>query len=165
MSNSTKTLEALKNFDLESLDLCEQHFYKHHIQSMTKEEALQVIINTVEGDFSQLSTRLAEIAEAQEAHVKNTAANPLPDYSNKFPNGLSNWIETHHEVVSHLVLTEGFPESKAAKTMQDQGTGGVYELAEALTDKFENENKGVLWGSEEGLEYFEAIEKFLNENC
>jgi hypothetical protein len=33
---------------------------------MSKEEALQIIINTVEGDYSQLSESLAEIAELQD---------------------------------------------------------------------------------------------------
>jgi hypothetical protein len=56
----------LRNFDLEELDLFERKMYEDFIQSMSKEEALQIIINTVEGDYSQLSESLAEIAELQD---------------------------------------------------------------------------------------------------
>jgi hypothetical protein len=37
------------------------------------------------------------------------------------------------------------------------GTGGLYELAEELTDKFEIQNAGVEWDGE----YFDAIELFI----
>jgi hypothetical protein len=60
------TTNLLKNFDLDDLDMSEKRDYDHHIKSYNKEGALQVIINTVEGDFSQLSPQLAEIAEIQE---------------------------------------------------------------------------------------------------
>jgi hypothetical protein len=40
--------------------------YNDLIKHSSKEEALQIIINNVEGDFSQLSDELAEIAYYQE---------------------------------------------------------------------------------------------------
>ncbi len=55
----------LSDFDIDNLDDFETIQYNHFIKSMSKEEALQVLINTVEGDFSQLSEELAEIAENQ----------------------------------------------------------------------------------------------------
>ncbi|MDD5013511.1 MAG: hypothetical protein PHW73_00230 [Atribacterota bacterium] len=60
------TTKLLKDFDLDDLDILERQHYDHHIKYMPKEQALQVIINTVESDFSQLSPSLAEIAEIQE---------------------------------------------------------------------------------------------------
>jgi len=37
----------------------------------------------------------------------------------------------------------------------------MYELAQELTTKFENQYKDTLWG--EDLEFFETIEEFLNK--
>ena len=57
-----KNNNLLSDFDLNNLDLFESMQYAHHIQYMSKEESLQVLINTVEGDYTQLSEELAEIA-------------------------------------------------------------------------------------------------------
>jgi len=59
------THPKLEKFDLDLLDPFEEHQYYHFIKSMTKPEALQILINSVEGDFTQLSPQLAEIAEEQ----------------------------------------------------------------------------------------------------
>lgn len=56
----------LVNFDLDELDNFEQMQYDKFVTSMPKAEALQIIINGVEGDYSQLSEALATIAEKQE---------------------------------------------------------------------------------------------------
>jgi len=66
----SKQLEA---FDINQLDGLEEWHYNHHIKSMSKVEALQVIINTVEGDYSQLSSELAELAELQQPQVFYTS--------------------------------------------------------------------------------------------
>jgi predicted ABC-type ATPase len=55
----------LKNFNLDDLDIMEDFHYKHFSKSMPKDEALKVVINSVEGDYSQLSEKLREIAEKQ----------------------------------------------------------------------------------------------------
>lgn len=61
--------KSLTDFDLSNLDMFETMVYSHNIQHMTKEESLQIIINNVEGDFSQLSDELAIIAEKQESII------------------------------------------------------------------------------------------------
>ena len=43
----------------------EQMNYDMFSKNMSKEESLQIIINTVEGDYTQLSQELSEIAERQ----------------------------------------------------------------------------------------------------
>lgn len=61
------TLDALTKLDpLEDLDMFEYLQFIDFSKSMPKEEALQIIINTVEGDFTQLSETLQEIAIKQE---------------------------------------------------------------------------------------------------
>ena len=59
-----KTYESvLNNFNIDNLDMFETMQYDQYIKSSTKVEALQLLINTVEGDFTQLSEELSEIAE------------------------------------------------------------------------------------------------------
>lgn len=77
----------------------------------------------------------------------------------QFPNGFTSWMETHHEVVEHLTLLAYVENSKVWKRIEEQGRGGLYELAEELTDKFEAENKGKEWDGD----YYEAIQDFLND--
>ena len=81
-----------------------------------------------------------------------------------FVNGFENWHETHFEIVSAIALSldKDLFKSEISKIYEDQGRGGMYELARDLTNKFEEEFKGVLWGEE--LEYFTEIEKFIEKN-
>ena len=78
-----------------------------------------------------------------------------------FPNGFSSWQETHYEVVQAITLiwTQDEPYGIVA---QADGHGGLYELAEELTDAFEQEHKDTEWGKI-GYFYFETIENWLNE--
>ena len=55
----------LEDFDLDNLDPFETMQYDNYSKSMSKVDALQILINTVEGDYSQLSPELAELAEMQ----------------------------------------------------------------------------------------------------
>jgi hypothetical protein len=80
-----------------------------------------------------------------------------------FPNGFKSWVETHHEVVSEitqaLTAEELGPEFKnrAVRVSEEEGTGGIYQLAEALTDKFEELNKGRVWDGE----FFDEVNEFM----
>ena len=53
----------LEAFDVSKLDAFEQMQYSDFIKHSTKVEALKILINNVEGDFSQLSPNLNDIAE------------------------------------------------------------------------------------------------------
>ena len=55
----------LEDFDLDNLDPFETMQYNQFVKSSGKVGALQILINTVEGDYSQLSPELAELAEMQ----------------------------------------------------------------------------------------------------
>jgi hypothetical protein len=58
----------LKDFNINDLDAFERMQYddmKKKNPSMSKEEILQILINNVEGDYSQLSPKLAKIAESK----------------------------------------------------------------------------------------------------
>ncbi len=57
----------LEKFNIKNLDTYETMEYNRMKRAkMSKSEALQIIINSVEGDYSQLSPELAKIAEAQD---------------------------------------------------------------------------------------------------
>lgn len=76
-----------------------------------------------------------------------------------FPNGFESWCETYYEIVNFLTLEyeRDSVTSKVAKFYEQNGTGGMYELARELTDEFETLNKGREWDGE----FFEEIEHFL----
>ena len=78
-----------------------------------------------------------------------------------FINGFDSWQETHFEVVSQIshISRLDEPYGLVAQRIEESGTGGLYELAEELTDEFEKLNEDRLWDGE----YFEEIEEFLNK--
>lgn len=78
----------------------------------------------------------------------------------EFPNGFTSWMETHHEVVSAIAIELNKDETTSqiiSEWKEAQGTGGMYELAKELTDKFEKANKGREWDGD----FFDEIEAFL----
>ena len=77
-----------------------------------------------------------------------------------FPNGFISWYETFYEVVANITFwREGVSLPKRIKTVQEeQGTGGLYELAKELTDKFELLHKDREWDGD----FFDEIDKFLD---
>jgi len=60
------TIEILENLDLETLDAFEFTVYNDYIRFMSKTEALQEIIDKANGDYTQLSETLADIAQQQD---------------------------------------------------------------------------------------------------
>lgn len=79
----------------------------------------------------------------------------------EFPNGFESWQETHYEVVSFIAdeLTRPQVRGIVYETLREKGHGGLYELAEDLTDEYEQLNKGREWDGE----FFEELESFLNQ--
>ena len=76
---------------------------------------------------------------------------------NKMPNGLTSWIETHHEIVSEIsIMLAAVENNLPTRVMETRGTGGVYELGEELTDKFERINEDREWDGE----FFDEITAF-----
>jgi SAM-dependent methyltransferase len=81
-----RAISLLKNFDINDLDAFERMQYDDFIKHSSKEQVLQILINNVEGDYSQLSPKLAEIAELQDgkaADGKSVKKQPLVNYVNK----------------------------------------------------------------------------------
>lgn len=66
MKKNISSAQLLQDFNINYLDLFEQQQYDHLIRQSSKTEVLQILINSCNGDFTELSERLAEIAELQE---------------------------------------------------------------------------------------------------
>lgn len=60
-----KAVTLLQNFDIDELDIYETLLFNKYTNTMNKAEALQILINNVEGDHTQLSDTLSQIAEIQ----------------------------------------------------------------------------------------------------
>lgn len=55
-----------------------------------------------------------------------------------------DWIETHHEIVAAITLSLHNDEDTAFREVNEtQGTGGIWELAEKLTDEFQATYDGL----------------------
>ena len=79
-----------------------------------------------------------------------------------FPNGFSSWQETHFEIVQAITI-EHIQDKRTglvAYRHEAQGIGGLYELAEELTDEFESIHEGETW---EDIGCLETLENFINE--
>jgi hypothetical protein len=75
-----------------------------------------------------------------------------------FPGGFEAWAETYFEVVAAITrVLDGNGESKTAALYAEDGRGGMYVLAERLTDEFENTYRRREWDGD----YFDEIENFL----
>lgn len=77
----------------------------------------------------------------------------------------TSWIETHHEVVSYITTALNIMDTTVVEptvvkhTMEQQGTGGIYELAEKWTNEFELEHAGREWDGE----FYDEIEAWLEK--
>lgn len=78
-----------------------------------------------------------------------------------FPNGLDCWKETYYEVVDAITveMVKDKPTGTAMKREESQGRGGLWELADELTNKFERQNKGREWDGD----FFDELEVFLEK--
>lgn len=74
-----------------------------------------------------------------------------------------SWHETHFEIVSAITDARNRNDDEMPLFIMHindtKGTGGFYELAKELTDKFEAKYTGTVWG--EDLEYFDELESFI----
>jgi len=77
----------------------------------------------------------------------------------KLPNGFASWQETHYEIVAMLTLAYEEENPITTEYNEKHGTGGMYELAEDWTFKFEEQTKGRKWDGE----FFDEIEEFFDE--
>ena len=78
----------------------------------------------------------------------------------QFPNGLESYLETYYEVVSNITgeLSENCP--KLGNVYESHGRKGLYDLAQDLTLRFEQQYAPTWF---EIYDFYETIDKFLRE--
>lgn len=141
-------------------------------------------ISTAEATFDNISKKLLgtdfETIEAVDYGVRLTEVNQLlegtgisiswfeeleinyfnsNDELKEFPNGYSSWHETHFEIVQAITEQLNNTDNNIIDIYEEQGTGGMYELAEKLTNEFEALYLNKEWDGE----FFGSIEKFMTE--
>jgi len=79
----------------------------------------------------------------------------------KFPNGFDNWQETHFEVVTAITNCLHNEIGLPVKIREERGLGGLYELAEELTNKFENSHINFNWS--DTTSFLDEIDNFLEK--
>jgi hypothetical protein len=74
---------------------------------------------------------------------------------------LDCYLETHFEIVQAITIEwlNDEPVGKVKVIHDERGSGGLYELAKELTDKFEKLHENTEWGFELG--YLETLEEFI----
>lgn len=77
---------------------------------------------------------------------------------NKFVNGITSYLETHCFICMEIATQVENKFSVAGKRELSQGIGGIFELAEELTDEFEELHINEEWVEKD---YFEEIMNFL----
>lgn len=121
---------ALNKFDIDNLDDFEIMQYSHHIKSMAKADALKVLINTVEGDYSQLSPELAELAEKyypeSDYDVEYSDGGSVEDRAKKLVDSLKEKGYTDRIIDYYGVKVR---ERIQANKGKDKGTYTRYHLA------------------------------------
>lgn len=76
------------------------------------------------------------------------------------PAHLTEYLETHHEIVAHLTRTEDEAGTLAEFTRATQGIGGLYILSQNLADEFMEQTAGTDWDL---YDWHNQIWKFLDE--
>lgn len=97
-----------------------------------------------EANLRELSEQMS-LAYIRMSQYIGTYTEDIAERFPVFPNGFTQWHETHYEVVCHLSILTDLVGSMSYDMIHSQGSGGLYELAETLTKEFEEKFKGALW--------------------
>lgn len=104
--------------------------------------------------------------------MKKETTTPQTPETKQFPRGFSEWHETHFEVVRYITNSmrdedeDNLFYAVAEKSLftiteEEQGHGGLYEIAEQLTDYFEEAYKDVVFNGDT-VNYFDHLATFLD---
>jgi hypothetical protein len=130
---------------------------QNHIEQPIREQLTQGF--DLAGELYDSRCFLEDVKE--DLQVEKESYEPLEKAEKTFPNGFTDWMETHHQVVEAITLnlSKERYEGEVKRRYDAQGRGGIWELAEELTDKFEKLTYEREWNGE----YFDELEDFLTE--
>lgn len=80
---------------------------------------------------------------------------------NPYPNGFRSWMETFFDIVWDMATIQNHElKSKLMEQiLEEQGRGGLYDLAENMTDEFEAVHEGRKWDGD----YNETINEYIKK--
>jgi len=123
----------LENFDLKNLDTFERREYDHFVKQSTKTETLQLLINNVEGDYSQLSTELSEIAEKYypEEYIEYAKGSTIKgiDVKEGMGAGKKTWVVSHPKVQEKSVYFQDEYSKGESKKLFYEDVLRLYKMA------------------------------------
>lgn len=123
-------ISLLKDFDINNLDVFERRQYDDFIKHSTKEESLQILIDNVDGDYSQLSPKLAEIAE-----LKDKAANgSYIDYIDKQLIGAGFDVKSLTQKQKELILQPSMEPETYSQDGEVSGAEAMRMWLSSLSD-------------------------------
>lgn len=129
---------SLDGVDLEKLDAFEKFMYDNLSQSMSKKEALQVIINNVEGDFSQLSEELEKYADYQrlEESYSMQVADEVESLKTMNDYPITLWAENQaNDMSAGWEFTDIMQAVEAAKNLGIIEDNNNYEIRDTNTGR------------------------------
>jgi len=79
-----------------------------------------------------------------------------PDAQPDFPNGFDSWQQTHFEIAGIIHQSTERKGSLSCQCHESEGIGGLYQLAQEMTDEFENLHTARNWDGE----FFDELDQF-----
>ena len=146
---------------LKRLDLCISKSRIYRYKKDTEIFVPETGLNNLNVNISERKEFDELVSKRFDFHIKIERVEAEKKEVNKqFPNGFTSWQETHFQIVAQITLIgqSDTPCGIVPFIMDMQGTGGLYELAEDLTNEFENMYAGFEWDGE----FFEEIDKFCD---
>jgi hypothetical protein len=140
----------LVKFNTDNLDNFESMQYDRFSNSMDKANALQILINNVEGDYSQLSKQLSEIAEEQ--YPSNEFFEDNREYKNGGGVGSSQTEFTYSVIIK--------PKSEQYYGVQFKQYAGSKALILANREKFSKD-----FDFDKSSEEFQKLLKNYSDKC
>lgn len=132
----------------------------------TEEEFIKIFQKT-KSNINSLLIMASDVNSLPQPELKEVNDTITPSIEEEMPNGFDSWQEAHYDIsaaITEALMSEYSNDehsNEAIKTRGERGSGGIYDFARSLTNKFETDNKGIVWGEEK--EYYDTMEEFIKE--
>ena len=109
--------------------------------------------------FEELAERMRKQNNVKANNQAHGISSVVKMVNEQFPNGLCSWRETYYEMIESIIHLDNQGHPFVEKIMEEQGRGGLWELANKWTCEFEVLNKEREWDGE----FFDEMEIFINQ--
>lgn len=133
----------------------------YEIYQLATEEEFIKLFNECKSNINSLLIMASDVDSLPQPELKEID-DILTAIEDELPNGFDSWHEAHYDIsaaIGEALMSDDT--NKAIEVREEIGSGGIYDFARELTKKFENDNKGVVWGDEK--EYYDTMEEFITK--